>query len=163
MEKLKQEKTDLISKINSKIKKVNSSNILLMEENERLKYNNELNVRLSNQIIELEKINNPQKNKHNNFMVDDIPYNSKHPYWNPEYGKILFDFQSCLHDKRKITNLIKKCGWNLKNSTNHNVYTRTTSRGYEQILVIPSTPSSQDSWKKVWCNLKQLEIERILS
>jgi len=161
--KLKQDKTDEISKKNKQIKNLNTKIKTLEERLEELTISSDLSETLSAQIVEYEKRANPPKNKQQIFMIAGLEYNKQHPNWNPEYGKILYEFQSCLHDKNKIENLIIKCGWILKNSNNHKVYTRITDRGYEQKLFTPTTPSSENSWKSVWCNLKKLEIDRILS
>lgn len=116
---------------------------------------------LSERMVDIE-IKNNKTNKTNSFIINGLEYKNGHPNWNKKYNTLLCSFQSCLHDKKKILDLIKKCKWTEVNNKNHIKYTRITPRGNKQILVSPSTPSSENSWKRVWCQLKKYEIELIL-
>ena len=114
---------------------------------------------LSSSIIETEKINNG-KNKQNSFIIDGIEIDTSQPKWK-NHRKILYDFQSCLHDGNKILSLISRCGWKLENSSNHKKYIRETPRGNIQILICPCSPKTSNGWKRTWCELKKYEIELI--
>ena len=94
----------------------------------------------------------PQKVKKYRWTINGKPFNEKHPKWE-KYKNILNEFNTVLHNKNKIENLIKNLGWKLKNEKNHKVYTRLNYR-----FVSPSTPSE---WATTFFKLEKIEKEII--
>ena len=141
-QQIKQEKTKVITKKNRKIKQLKDTISEIEEEKDNLKYQSELVESLTILIVEYEMKENPPKVKRNKFKVNDLPYDEKHPNWNTKDSTILYEFNSVLHDKNKIENLIIKCNWTLKNSNKHKIYTRNIKNGVPQTLITASTPSS---------------------
>lgn len=108
--------------------------------------------------INLEKKSNKKENSYIKIEINGILYNEEHPKWRHEDKIILDGFTSCLHDERKITNLIKKSGWIEERHSKHKIYTRNLLNGEKQTLSCPTTPSE---WQSVWVSLKRLEREKI--